>query len=612
MRRSLLLAAFLPIWLAIAHPAAAEDGITKSWAIAEFGEPLYRDNFKHWPYVNPNAPKGGSIVLGAFGTFDSLNPYILKGDYPRSIGLTSDSLMTPSGDELSSVYGLIAESIELPADRSWAVFELRPEARYHDGVAITAQDFVFALEMIRKHGRPFLKSFFNDVEAAEALSERRLKFTFKSRDSMKPVMIVAGMSPIPRHYWKDREFNATTLEPPLASGPYRIADVEPGRRISYERVKDYWAAELPVNIGLNNFDTIRYEYFRDFIVTFEAFKAGKLDYHQDYFSKNWATGYDFAAVEDGRIIRRAVPDERPKGLQAFLFNMRRPPFDDIRVREAISELYDFETTKRLLLYNFYTRSKSNFPNSDFGASGAPTAEEKAILQPYADRLRPEILSQAFEPSQTDGSGRIRDNLRRAWRLLKQAGWEIRDKKLVNAETGRQMRLELLIVQPNIERLAQPFIKNLRRAGIDAKLRLIDTAQYEIRTDEFDFEMITVNWNFFPPPGPELRSYFGSEAADIRGSANVAGIKHPVVDELIEKIIAAQDLERLKALTRALDRVLLWQFSSIPQYYNGEDWLAYWNIFGHPARKPRFAVGFPETWWIDADKFARLRPRGRSE
>lgn len=609
MRRRAFSALFLPLWLLFAAvPARAEDGITKTWAIAEFGEPLYRDNFTHWPYANPDAPKGGRITLSAFGTFDSLNPYILKGQWPRNIGLTTDSLMTPSGDELSSAYGQIAKSVEYPADKSWAVFELRPEARYHDGTPITAADFVFSFEMIQTHGRPFLRSFYRDVEGAEALSEHRLKFTFKSRDSMKPLLVVAGTSPMPRHYWKDREFNATTLEPPLSSGPYRIVDVDAGRSITYERVKDYWAADLPVSRGLNNFDTIRYEYFRDFTVIFEAFKAGRVDFHQEFSSKNWATGYDFDAVKDGRVVKRAIPDENPQGLQTFLFNMRRPPFDDIRVRQAISELYDFETTRRLLLYGFYKRSKSNFPNSDFGVSGPPTAQEKAILEPYADRLRPEVLAEAFEPSETDGSGRIRRNLRKALDLFKQAGWENKGGKLVNMATGRQMEIELIIVQPAIERLAQPFIENMRRAGIDAKIRLVDTAQYEVRTDEFDFDMVTVRWNFFPPPGPELRSYFGTAAADEKGSANLAGIRNPVADALIEQIIASKELDELKALTRALDRVLLWEYSGVPQYHNDESWLAHWDIFGYPERPPRYSIGFPGTWWIDADRYATLRKR----
>lgn len=610
MRRRVFFALLPSLWLLLTATAShADEGVTKTWAISEFGEPLYRDSFAHWPYANPDAPKGGHVTLADFGSFDNLNSYILKGEAARSVGLTIDSLMVGSGDELSSSYGLIAESVEYPADKSWIVFNLRPEARYHDGVPITAEDFVYWFEQISEHGAPFLRSFFRDIEDVEALTPHRLRVTVKTRDNMKPLLIAANMPPLPRHHWKDRDFTATTLEPPLGSGAYRIKEVNPGRSITYERVEDYWAADLPVNRGLHNFDTIRYDYFRDRIITFEAFKSGAVDYHRDYFSKNWATGYDFAAVKDGKVVKRAVPDENPQGLQAFVFNMRRPPLDDIRVRKAISELYDFNSIQRLLLYGFYERSKSSFPNSDFGASGPPTPEELAILKPYADQLRPEVMTEAFEPSQTDGSGRIRRNLRKAQALFKEAGWVVRDGKLVNGETGRQMKLEFLLVSPSIERLTQPYVQNLKRAGIDASLRVIDTAQYEVRTNELDFDIVSIKWNFFPPPGPELRSYFGSATADEMGTANYAGIKNPVADALIEKIINAEDLDVLKATTRALDRVLLWEYSSVPQYHNDEAWLAHWNMFGYPERKPRYAVGFPSTWWVDADKLAKLGRRG---
>lgn len=584
---------------------AENGGITKTWAIAEFGEPLYRENFTHWPYVNPNAPKGGRVVLGAFGSFDSLNPYILRGDWVRSIGVTTDSLMSNSGDELSSAYGLIAETVEYPADKSWLIFNLRPEARFHDGVPITAHDFVFAFDMIREHGRPFLQSFYRDVEGAEALDDHRLRFTFKTRDNMKPLMIVAGTSPLPRHYWKDREFNATTLEPPLGSGAYRIKEVVPGRRITYERVPDYWAADLPVNRGLNNFDEIQYEYYRDDSVRFEAFKAGKIDFRQENRAQRWSTGYDFPAVNDGRVVRRAVPSETPRGLQGYFFNMRRPHLSDVRVRQAISYLYDFETTQRLLLFGQYSRSKSFFPNSDFGVSGSPTPEEVAILEPFADQLSPSVMTEAFEPLVSKGDGRIRQGLRQAQRLFKAAGWQVKNGKLTNA-AGEVMRVEILMVSQAQERLAAPFVKNMQRAGIEASLRIIDTAQYEVRLDDFDFDMVSVALNFFPPPGPELRSYFGSGEAPVRGSANLSGIRNPVADALIEQIIASRDLDQLKATTRALDRVLLSEYAAVPLFHNDESWLAYWDFFGYPERKPRYAVGFPGSWWADADKAAGLR------
>jgi len=599
---ALLAAAMLPV--AALH--AEQDGVTKTWAIAEFGEPLYRDGFTHWPYANADAPKGGSIVLGAFGSFDSLNPYVLKGQWARSIGLIADSLMVGSGDELSTAYGLIAETAEYPADKSWIIFNLRPEARFHDGVPITAHDFVYSFEVIREHGRPFLKSFYKDVAAVEALSDQRLKFSFTTTDNMKPLLIVASTSPLPRHYWAERDITRATLEPPLGSGAYRITEVVAGRSITYDRVRDYWAADLPVNRGLNNFDRIRYDYYRDSTAQFEAFKGGEIDFRQENRAKNWATAYDFTAVEDGRVTRRAIPSESPRGLQGYFFNLRRPQLQDVRVREAISLLFDFETTQRLLLYGQYTRSKSFFPNSDFGVDGPPTPEELAILDPFKDQLRPEVLAQAFEPSKTDGSGRIRRNMRAAQRLFKAAGWQVKDGKLVNGDTGKQLTLEIMLRSPTMEKLTEPFAQNMRRAGIEASYRVVDTAQFRERLNDFDFDMLPVTLNFFPPPGPELRSYYGSAAASVRGSANFTGIENPVADALIEQIIAARDLEQLKATTRALDRVLLWEFAAVPQFHNDETWLAYWNIFDYPERKPRYSTGFPGTWWIDQRGYAALR------
>ena len=588
--------------------AGAQEDVTKTWAIAEFGEPLYEDGFEHWPYANPNASKGGKIVLGAFGSFDSLNTIILKGEWPRTLGLVSDTLMAPSADELSTGYGLIAETVEYPADKSWIVFNLRPEARYHDGVQIVARDFEFAFKTIMEHGRPFLKSFYQDVEGVEVLSDRRLKFTFKSRGSMKPLLKVAGLSPLPRHYWATRDIARTFLEPPLESGAYRIKDLEPGRSITYERVEDYWAKDLPVNRGLNNFDEIRYDYYRELEVMFEAFKAGAIDFWTENSSKRWATGYQIPQVKRGDIVLHTPPDETPGGIQGYFFNLRRDKFKDPRVREAIAALYDFESIRKSLLYNQYARTKSYFPNSDFGASGPPTPEEIAILRPFADRLPPEVLTKAFEPLKTDGTGNIRASLRKALRLFKQAGWKLKSGKLIDPQTGKQLEVEILLVSSGLERLTAPLVENLKRAGIQARIRIVDTAQYQVRVDDFDFDMLSVRLNFFPPPGPELRSYYGSAAASERGSANMAGIQDPVVDRLIEQIVAAEDLETLKATNRALDRVLLWQHYVVPMFHNDTFRLAYWNKFGYPEIMARYSHGFPTSWWIDSALEAKLNSR----
>ncbi len=588
-------------------PSAENQEITRTWALAEFGQPLYQDGIDHWPYANPQPPKGGSIVLGAFGSFDSLNTYVLRGTWAAGIGLTSDSLMVGSGDELASVYGLIAKSVEYPADKSWIIFNLRPEARYHDGTPIVAADFEFSFNVIREHGRPFLQSFYEDVEAVEVLDDHRLKFRFKTRDNMKPLIKVASLAPEPRHYWADRDISRTFLEPPLSSGPYRIASLDAGRSITYERVEDYWAANLPVNRGLHNFARIRYDYYRDMEVMFEAFKAGEIDYRMENSARRWATGYDLPQVERGEMIIETLPDHAPQGIQAFFFNLRRSQFDDVRTREALGLLFDFEAIQRTVLHGQYVRTNSHFPNSDFGVGGQPpSAEELAILEPFREQLPAEVFTDAFEPPRTDGSGQIRDHMRQALQLLGEAGWQLQDGRLLR--NGRQMTIEFLIVSADSERVIAPFINNLRRIGIDASIRQVDSAQYERRIDERDFDIITVRLNFFPPPGPELRSYYGSVAADIEGSANMAGIKHPVVDELIEQIIHAQDLGTLQATSRALDRVLLWQHYVIPQFYNDAFRIGYWNRFDRPATLPRYGTGFPNTWWLDSDKDGALSLR----
>ena len=603
---NIAISAVFLLLLSYSSLAADEQKITKTWAIAEFGEPLYKDGIEHWPYVNPNAPKGGKIVLGAFGTYNSLNTYILKGEWPTGIGLISDSLMVGSGDELVSRYGLLAESVEYPDDKSWMIFNLRPEAKYDDGVAIVAQDYEFAFNTMREHGRPFLKSFYEDFEGIEVLDDLRIKFTFKTRNNMKPLIKAGGVGPEPRHFWKDRDITETYLDPPPSSSSYRIAELDPGRSITYQRVENYWGKDLQMSIGIDNIDTIRYDYYRDLEVMLEAFKAGEIDYRVENSAKRWATGYKLPQVDNDEIIIRTLPDNSPQGIQAYFFNLRRPQFEDMRVREGIGYLYDFEAIQRTIYYGQYTRTKSYFPNSDFGVKGEPTSQELAVLESFRDQLAPEILEKTFEPPKTDGSGRIRKNLRQALKLFKAAGWNLQDSKLV--KDGEQMKIEFLLVQPDMERVVAPFIQNLKRAGIEGTIRIVDTSQYQVRVDDFDFDIITVRLNFFPPPGPELRSYYGSAAADIRGSANMAGIKNPVVDALVEQIIEAKDLETLKATTRAMDRVLLWNHYVIPQLHNNTYRIAHWNRFAHPQTFPRYGTGFPSTWWVDKDLDAKLPSR----
>ncbi len=594
-----------PLAAAAQSGDAEEQRVTKTWAFAEFGEPLYDDSMEHWPYVNPDAPIGGTVTISDFGSFDSFNPYILKGEFPSSIGLLYDSLMVGSGDELASYYGQIATSVEYPEDVSWAIFTLHPEARYHDGTPIVAEDFVFTFNVIKEHGRPFLRAFYDDVVSAEALDPQRVKYTFATRNSKKPLGIVATSSPLPRHWWESRDITETSLEPPLGSGAYRIASVDPGRAIVYERVEDYWAADLPVNRGTSNFQTIRYDFYRDRTVEFEAFKAGKVDFWSEGSVKQWYTGYDFPAVEDGRVVKAEVKNQTPRAISAYFFNLRREKFQDVRVRKAINYLYDFETLQRTLLFGEFKRIESYFPNSDFGAQGVPSEEEKAILTPFADQIPPEALTEDFTPAKTDGSGRDRRNLRQALRLFEEAGWTLEDGRMVNA-AGEQFSLEIITASPEWLRLADQFVQNLRRAGLDASIRMIDPAQWRVVGDQFDFDLMTARLNFFPPPGTELRSYFGSAAAGQQGSANIMGIENPVVDALIEQIVAAESLEQLKAANRALDRVLLWNHYLVPTYYPDESWYAYWDQFGFPDTRARYSpVGFPSTWWIDPEKAAAL-------
>lgn len=578
--------------------------VTKTWSIAEFGEPLYDESMTHWPYVNPDAPKGGSLVLGAFGSFDSLNTYILKGSFPRSIGAVGDSLMIGSADELASAYGLLAESVEFPEDKSWIIFNMRPEAHFDNGNPITAADIEFSFKTIREHGRPFLKSFYDEVSEVEVLDTHRIKFSFSTTDTMKPLMKVAGLSPLSVEYWKDKDISKTFLTPQPSSSAYAISNIDAGRSITYKLVDDYWGKDLIVNKGLNTFDTIRYDYYRDLEVMHEAFKAGDIDFRAENSSKRWATGYEMEEVENGEVILTTPADNTPQAIQAFFLNSRKPPFDDLNVRKAINLLYDFETIKRTILYNQYDRINSYFPNSEYGASGVPTAEEIAILEPYRDQLPEEIFTQEFKLPVSDGSGRNRKQLREALSLFNAAGWNLEGGKLT--KDGKQMGLELLLVQADGQRVAAPFLQNLKKAGINNTVRVVDSAQYQVRLDDFDFDMISVRLNFFPPPGPELRSYYGSVAAAERGTGNYAGIKNPVVDELIEKIVSAESLEQLQVINRALDRVLLWNYYVVPQFYNGNHRFAHWNRFGKPDVQPKYiGSGFPTGWWLDAELDSKL-------
>lgn len=589
-------------FLSLASPALAETTVA---ALKQFGEPLFKPGFTHFPHANPDAPRGGSLTMAALGSFDSLNDLILRGVRPRTLGLIADSLMTRSAWELDAAYGVLAESVELPDDKSWAVFTLRKDARWHDGVPVTAGDLVFAWDSIQSYGSPFLKSFLDRVERVEALDDRRLRIALRTVGEMKPIIDFAtSIAPQPRHWWtaNGRDISKTSLEPPLGSGPYRVKAVDPGRSITYERVADYWGRDLPANKGFYNFDTVKVEYYRDEDVMFEAFKAGAYDFRTENRAQRWTTGYDFPALKDGRVTRREVHSDLPLGAQGFRLNTRRAKFADPRVREAMLALFDFDWIQKNILYGQYTRTKSNFPNSDFGASGPPRADELALLEPWRSSLPERLFTQPFEPPKSDGSGNNRSQMREALRLFKDAGWETRNGKLTNVKTGEVFSVEFLDNSDGLGRIVMPYIESLRRIGIEASYRTVDTAQYQARTDEFDFDVVTANFNFFTPPGTELRSYFGSAAAVTKGSANYAGIREPAADAMIEKALAAKDMESVQAATRALDRVLLWGFYMIPHWYNAESWVAYKTNLAFPQTAPKYDLdfrntGFPASWWV---------------
>jgi microcin C transport system substrate-binding protein len=594
--------------LVMALPApAAETGamVHTRHAIAMFGEPKYPPNFRHFDYVNPDAPKGGLLRLGAAGTFDSFNPYIIKGNPAAGIG--AETLTVASADEPFTRYGLIAETITWPDDRSWVEFTLRREARWHDGQPITVDDVIYSFEILKSKGAPEFRFYYRPIEKAERTGERSVRFTFNQAGNRELPLIAGEIPVLPKHYWESRDFERTTLEPPLLSGPYRIAAFEAGRFVLVERVADYWGRDLPVNRGTDNFDRIRTDYFRDETVLRQALKAGTLDFRVENQAKAWALDYDTPAVRAGWLIKKAFPHERPAGMQAFVLNTRRAVFADRRVREAINYAFDFEWTNRILFFDQYTRTKSYFANSELASSGLPEGEERAMLERYRDRLPAEVFEREFTVPETDGSGWPRQNLETALRLLQSAGWEVRDMRLVNATTGEPMRFEILIVQPAFERIILPFIRNLRRLGIDARLRLVDESQYINRIRAFDFDMTVLSWGQSHSPGNEQRNFWTSAAADSPGSRNWAGIKDPVVDDLVEAVITAPDRETLKARTHALDRVLLWGFYVIPNWHVNVDRVLYWDKFGYPETgKPLGAL--LDTWWFDAAKAERLAAR----
>lgn len=571
-----------------------------------FGTLKYPADFKHFDYINPDAPKGGQVRLSAIGTFDNLNPYTFKGNAARGVGIIYDTLMTTSMDEPSSEYGLLAEAMTYPDDFSSVTYRLRTNARWHDGQPITPDDVVFSMETL-KTTHPLYAAYYQNVTKAEVTGPNDVTFTFDQTGNRELPQITGQLPVLPKHWWtasdvngKPRSLAETTLEVPLGSGPYRVGEVKSGRSLVLERVSDYWARDLPVNLGQNNFDQIKFEYFRDSTIALEAFKGDQIDWRTENSAKNWATAYDIPAVKAGKIILEEFEIHSGEGMQAFAFNIRRDKFADPRVRQALNMVYDFEWANKNLFYGQYTRTSSFFSSAGLAATGLPTGQELAILEGVRGNVPDEVFTTEFANAVNGNQRVFRGNLRAARTLLEEAGWQVKNGTLVD-QTGKPFEIEFLIVQPTFEKVILPYVKNLERLGIRASVRTVDLSQYQNRLDKFDFDIVVSSWRQSLSPGNEQRDFWGSEAANRSGSRNLVGIKDPAIDHLIDKVIYATDRVELEAATRALDRVLLWNFYVIPQWHSPLERTARWNRFGRPEQLPEFSVGFPNIWWWDQEK-----------
>lgn len=597
-------------------PGVSRAQETEVHGISSFGDLKYSADFKHFDYVDPNAPKGGTFSqIGAtrqynqnFLTFNSLNSYILRGDAALGMQMTFAALMTSALDEPDSLYGLAARSVRISADGLTYRYRLRPEARFHDGTKLTAHDVAFSLNLLKQKGHPIILQFTRDFSGAEATDDETVMLTFAPKRARDVPLFVAGLPIFSRAYYSAKSFDETTLDVPLGSGPYKVGRFEGGRFIEYERVKDWWGADLPVSRGQNNFDILRFEFYRDRDVAFEGFTGKNYTFREEFTSRIWATRYDFPAIRDGRVKRETIPDETPSGAQGWFLNMRRDKFKDRRVREALNFAFDFEWTNKNIMYGSYDRTQSVFQNSPMVAVGKPSAEEIALLEPFRGQVPDEVFAEPFLPPVSDGSGADRALLRRAGQLLQEAGYAVKDGKRVNAK-GERISFEFLIEEPSFQPHHMPFIKNLATIGVDATLRIIDPTQMQARRNDFDYDIVIQRFSFSSTPGDSLRSYFSSQAATLKGSQNLAGIADPAIDAMIEKIIAANTRPELVTACKALDRLIRAGRYWVPHWNKASHWIAYWDQFARPKTKPRYARGVPETWWLDREKAAKLdQPR----
>ena len=576
---------------------------TRTYAIAALGAPALPADFPYFPWVNPDAPKGGEVALSAIGTFDSFNPFIVRG-YPAGASMrVFETLLTSNPDEPYTEYGHLAAVVELPADGMGVSFELRPEARFHDGTPVTAEDVVWSFNTLREKGRPNYRQYYADVTEAVVESERRVTFRFRTSANRELPLILGELPVLPEHWWAGRDFERPLTDPPLGSGAYRIGSFAFGRSVTLERVADWWARARPTAKGLDNFDRIRTEYFRDGTVAMEAFKAGQIDYRSEAVAKDWATAYDFPAVQKGWVKKQLIRHHLPTGMQGWAMNTRRPLFRDRRVREALAMLFDFEWCNANLFYGAYTRTESYFSNSDLASSGLPQGAELALLQPWRDRLPAEVFSTPFSLPVTDGSGNNREGKRRALALFHEAGWEVKDRRLVDAQ-GRPFAFEILIDEPTFERIALPYKQWLARLGIEATVRTVDAAQYQRRLDTYDYDMTMTVIGESESPGNEQSGFWSCAAAGMEGGDNLMGVCDPVVEALVPQVIHAPDRAQAEAAVHALDRVLLWGWYMVPNWHLQSVRIAYWDRFGRPDIPVRPGVVF-NSWWIDAARSAAL-------
>jgi microcin C transport system substrate-binding protein len=596
-------------------PVSASGAVLERHALSLIGEPEHGPDFKHFRWVNPDAPKGGRVRLMAFGTFDSLNPYSIKGNAAKGVSqLIYDRLMLRSPDEPSASYGLVAEWVAYPDDISSATFQLRPAARFHDGRPITPEDVIFSLDALKK-ASPRYAEYYQNVVKAEKVGERQVRFIFDVAGNRELPLILGQLPVLPRHFWEaagssgaPRDLSKSTLEVPLGSGPYRIKEVDAGRTITFERVADWWAKDLPVARGQWNFDEIKLVYFRDFVPGFEAFKAGQLDYWEELSAKQWATQYGFDAVKRGLVKREKIPVVEVAPMQAFVFNLRRPQFQDARVRRAFNLAFDFEWANKNLLYEEYRRVDSYFGNSELKAEGLPQGRELQFLEEVRGQVPPEVFTTEWKNPVNPTREDARRHLALAARLIAEAGYRLEDGILTN-EAGVQLKVEFLNARPEFERLILAYQRELEKLGIKVSVRTVDSAQYQRRVQKFDFDIITHTFRQSLSPGNEQRDFWGSEAADMEGSRNVIGIKNPAVDKLIDRIVLAKDRPDLVAATRALDRVLLWNHYVVPQFHAPFDRIAVWNVFGRPGTLPARGANFLQIWWLDQAKAKKLPHTG---